>query len=80
MAPLSLVASALRPACLRGICPGADPPHAVLSLAPRQFMVLPLSRSALDRWAPHVGQRVWVNPALGTLSLQAPDAATRVAP
>ena len=74
--------SAARPACLRGVCPGADPPHALVSLAQRQFMVVPLSPSALDHWAMYVGQRVWVDLARGTLSLQAPAPAPglRLAP
>ena len=67
MITLTLAPATLRPAWLRGICPEGQPPHAVLALAPRQFLLLPMRPAELAAWADQIGQRVWLDAAQGRL-------------
>jgi len=52
-----------RAACLRGLASqGPDGPHALVQIAPGQYLRVPIPAGDLARWQPRLGHKVWVDP------------------
>ncbi|NRT55399.1 hypothetical protein [Sphaerotilus uruguayifluvii] len=59
----SSLCSRWRAACLRGLAAaGPEGPHALVLIAPGQYLRVPISAGELARWQRQLGHKVWVDP------------------